>query len=119
MSAIEYTWRDSELRSWPLRAINSVGSGIRRFGIDKPTLSAQAVVQSAIKAAGSDDFGGESYREPLDVFIGACHEEAELTTFGRLLIGKMLQRALSNRLRVRPGVTDHPTLPPHSLIRPP
>jgi hypothetical protein len=115
---VEYTWRDSELRSWPLRALNSVGSGLSRFGIDKPTLSAQAVVQSAIKAAGSDDFGGESYREPLDVFIGACHAEAELTTFGRLLITKMLQRALSNRLAVRRWVSEHPTVTKQTVTGP-
>ena len=60
---------------------------------------------AAIKLAGSDDFGSDSYREPLEVYLRACEDEAELTTFGRLLVSKMLARALANRIAA-PGLVE-------------
>lgn len=107
MTAAEYTWRDSELRSRPVRAFNAVGAGLARLGFDRPALTPESVVAAAKKAAGSDDFGSDSYAEPLEVFISACHAEAELTTFGRFLISKMLQRALANRLALQSWATGH------------
>jgi Sulfotransferase family len=104
----EYTWRDSELRSPPLRAVNAVGAGLRRLGLDRPALTPDSVAAAAVKQAGSDDFGTASYREPLEVFTAACREEAELTTFGRFLVAKMLQRALANRLALQHWAAGHP-----------
>ena len=85
MSEVEYTWRDSELRSRPLLALNWVGARLARFGLDLPSLTPASVMKAAAKMAGSDDFGSDSYREPLEVFLRSCEDEAELTTFGRLL----------------------------------
>jgi hypothetical protein len=117
-AAVEYTWRDSELRSAPLRAVNSVGAGLARLGIDRPALTSESVVASAVKAAGCDDFGSDSYREPLDVFVTACRDEAELTTFGRFLIGKMLQRALTNRLALQRWAAEHPEVRSQAIEAP-
>ena len=85
MSTVEYTWRDSELRSPPLRALNWTGAQLARFGPELPSLRPSSVTAAAVKLAGSDDFGSDSYREPLEVYLRACEDEAELTTFGRLL----------------------------------
>jgi hypothetical protein len=107
-SGREYTWRDSELRSPPLRAVNAVGAGLARLGLDRPALTSESVIASAVKLAGSDDFGSDSYSEPLEVFLAACHSEAELTTFGKFLVGKMLQRALANRISLQRWAAAHP-----------
>ena len=72
MTDVQYTWRDAELRSPPLRALNSIGSRLARFGVELPSLSPDAVVASATKAAGSKELGSDSYREPLEVFLRAC-----------------------------------------------
>ena len=53
-----------------------------------------------MKAAGSDDLGSDSYVEPLEVFLAACEDEAELTTFGRFLVTRMLSAALTNRIEL-------------------
>jgi hypothetical protein len=103
-----FTWRDSELRSPPLRALNRVGAQLGRYGRELPALKSTSVMAAAVKAAGSDDFGSGSYREPLDVFLGACETEAELTTFGRILITKMLAGALTNRIELHRWSLDHP-----------
>ena len=118
MTAAEYTWRDSELRSPPLRAFNAAGSALRKAGFDRPRLTPESVVAAAIKQAGSDDFGTASYREPLEVFTAACRDEAELTTFGRFLVGKMLQRALANRLALQSWADVHPEVRAQTIASP-
>jgi Sulfotransferase family len=118
VTAVEYTWRDSELRSPPLRAFNSVAAGLRKMGLDRPALTSESVMAAAVRMAGSDDFGAESYREPLDVFISASRQEAELTAFGRFLVGKMLQRALANRLSLQRWATEHPEVRAETIAGP-
>lgn len=103
-----YTWRDSELTAPPLRALNAMGGGLARFGIERPTLRSDAVMAGAVKSAGSHDFGTDSFREPLEVFLESCREEAELTTFGRILVTKMLQSALANRIELHRWSSAHP-----------
>jgi hypothetical protein len=105
---IEYTWRDSELRSPPVRALNGIGAGLTRLGFNLPSMTPSSVVASATKAAGSDDLGDDSYREPLAVFLDSCEKEAELTTFGRILITKMLAAALTNRIALHRWSLQHP-----------
>ncbi len=108
MTDVSYTWRDSELQSKPLRALNRVGAQLSRFGVEFPSLTPTSIVESAIKVAGSKDLGTDSYLEPLSVFLKACIDEADLTTFGRLLISKMLAAALANRIDLHRWSLDHP-----------
>jgi len=103
-----YTWRDSELTSPPLRALNAVGSRLGRLGLHRPALTPESVMAGAVKIAGSDDFGSDSFAEPLDVFLEACRTEAELTTFGGILITKMLQASLANRIDLHRWTLEHP-----------
>jgi hypothetical protein len=118
VTVAEFTWRDSELTSRPLRAVNRVGEGLSRLGVDVPSLAPAAVVASAAKAAGSDDFGTDSFREPLSVFLEACEREADLTTFGRILISKMLSAALVNRIELHRWSSDHPEVAEERIERP-
>ena len=108
MTDVSYTWRDSELRSPPLRALNQVGARLARFGVTLPSLKPSSVVAAAAKAAGSDDLGSDSYREPLEVFLESCETEADLTTFGRLLISKLSSSALANRIALHRWSVEHP-----------
>lgn len=105
---LAYTFRDAELRSRPLRAVNAVGARLRRAGIDRPSLSVDAVVSAATKQAGSEELGSDSYLEPLTTFLGACEDEAELTTFGRFLVSRMLSGSLANRIELHRWADEHP-----------
>lgn len=118
MSDVEYTWRDSELRSRPLHAFNWVGRNLNGLGLDRPALTPAAVMKAATKEAGSDDFGSDSYREPLEVYLRACREEADLTTFGRLLISKMLSSSLANRIALSDWSNQHPEVRNERIERP-
>jgi hypothetical protein len=117
-SVVEYTWRDSELRSRPLLALNAAGSRLARLGLELPSLDPDSVVASAANAAGSDDLGSDSFREPLGVFLDACGTEAELTTFGRILITKMLAGALANRIALQRWVEEHPEVREERIVSP-
>jgi hypothetical protein len=79
-----------------------------RFGVTVPSLAAGSVIRAASRKAGSDDFGSDSFRQPLEVFLGSCADEAQLTTFGRLLVTKMLAAALTNRIQLHRWSLDHP-----------
>jgi hypothetical protein len=107
-STLEYTYRDAELRSRLLRAVNGVGSRLARAGVSIPSLAPDKVAAAAVKAAGSTDFGSDSYREPLETFLAAADDEAELTTFGRFLVTRMLSGALANRIELHRWVSEHP-----------
>ena len=48
-----YTWRDSELQSKPLRALNKVGAQLSRMGVTRPSLTPSSIVAAAVKTAGS------------------------------------------------------------------
>jgi hypothetical protein len=104
----DVTYRDAELRSRPIKAVNALGAQLSRTGAQVPSLAPDKVLAAAVKAAGSDDLGSDSYREPLERFLGACGDEAELTTFGRFLITRMLTSALTNRIELHRWVTEHP-----------
>jgi hypothetical protein len=106
----DYTWRDSELSSPPLKVLNRVGARLARMGLERPSLTPASVVAAAVKQAGSADLGSDSYREPLEVFLASCRREAELTTFGRILITKMLAAALANRIELHRWSLAHPAV---------
>jgi Sulfotransferase family len=108
MSEVASSWRDSELRSRPLRALNWAGCRLARVGLDLPSLSSSSIMKAASKSAGSDDFGSDSFREPLEIFLRSCRDEADLTTFGRILISTMLASALSNRIQLKRWSLEHP-----------
>ncbi len=117
-STVDYTWRDSELSSPPLKALNAVGRTIGRLGREVPSLAPSGVVRAATKKAGSHDLGSDSYREPLEVFLASCETEAELTTFGRILITKMLSGALTNRIELHRWALDHPAIAKEAIDSP-
>jgi hypothetical protein len=88
------------------------------LGLELPSLAPASVVASAAKAAGSDDLGSDSFREPLGVFLDACETEAELTTFGRILITKMLAGALANRVALQRWAEQHPEVREERIVSP-
>jgi len=117
-ATLDFTWRDSELTSPPLRALNAVGNAIKRLGREVPSLDPAGVVRAATKKAGCHDLGSDSYEEPLEVFLASCEAEAELTTFGRILVTKMLAAALTNRIELHRWSLDHPAVAKETIDSP-
>jgi hypothetical protein len=88
------------------------------MGITIGSLSADAVVAAAAKAAGSSDFGSDSYREPLEIYVRACHDEADLTPFGRIVVAKMLAAPLVSRIELHRWARSHPEVRDEVIVSP-
>ena len=90
-----------------LRALNAAGAALGRVGW-QPSLDPDDIVARAIDAAGSDDLGGDSFREPLERYVESAEREANLSTFGRLALRGMLVTQLEKRIALRAWTHAHP-----------
>lgn len=63
-------------------------------------LDPDALVASATRVTGTDDFGGTSWRTGLDLLCASLADEAELHSVGAALTRAELLRTLVNRLRI-------------------
>jgi hypothetical protein len=110
MTAPAYGFRDAELRSRALRALNWGGDRLAALGLEVPSLTSEAIVRVARKRAGCRDLGGDSFREPLDRYLEAAREEADLDLFGRLAVRGMLVDSLCNRIELARWAREHPEI---------
>ena len=69
-----------------------------------------ALVDAARQQSGLDDFGGDSYREGLEVYCASVASEAQLNDFGRGAIHGSIVGCLVNRLRVVDWAAQHPAV---------
>ncbi len=73
-------------------------------------LDADTLLAAASEQTGLDDFGDPSFREPLDLLLGAIEESAGLSPFGRLGIGALLTQLAKNRLLVEDTIRSYPEI---------
>jgi hypothetical protein len=76
------------------------GRTLRRFGVDAPSLDADALHRAAQRRAGRSDYGAWDFTEPLERLLKAYHDEAKLTTLGRVTVREYLVSLLDNLLRM-------------------
>lgn len=95
-----------------------LGGGIRRVGVQWPSLDEQNLLDTAMRRAGSDDFGGQEFRDGLRVLLDSVQNEADLTTLGRLSCRETLIRYLENRLRLTEHRARHPEVAKQVIERP-
>ncbi|MGH7062614.1 MAG: sulfotransferase family protein [Stellaceae bacterium] len=79
---------------------------------------AAELIARARRRTGLDDFGETRFAGPLDIFLRACREEADLSLFGRAALSWDTVRFLCNLLRLhaeetrRPQILDQPIRQP-------
>lgn len=112
-----FSYRDGGLHSRALRAVNTAGRLVEPLGW-KPSLAPASIIAAARKAAGSADLGGESVREPLERYVEAAEREAELTTFGRMAVRRMLVGSLATRIRLHRYAGEHPEVRDEEVAAP-
>lgn len=84
-------------------------------------LNADALVEAAIKETGLDDFGGDSWREGLDVLVrdfNAGLAKGWMNQMGRDLCAKDSVHYLTRRLLVEEHHRQHPELAQRPIERP-
>ena len=67
-----------------------------------------ALIAAACAQTGLEDFGGDSFREGLEVFCESASAEAQLNPVGSAVIPGAILSCLVNRLRVTDWVKQHP-----------
>lgn len=68
------------------------------------------VVDRAKREAGLDDFGGDSWREGLEVLVRAAETEASFNEYGEQAFYASLVRPLVNRLHIEHWYAEHPEI---------
>jgi hypothetical protein len=88
------------------------------LGWTLPSLEPQDLLDAAVRRAGSSDFGGDGFREGMDVLLDSVEREADLSTLGRISCRETLLRYLENRLRLTEYRTQHPEVADEVIERP-
>jgi hypothetical protein len=73
-------------------------------------MDAAELIETAKAEAGLEDFGGESFRQGLEVLVTALVAEGELSEAGRHVARGHLLRLLTNRLRIEDWYRRHPEI---------
>lgn len=105
-------------RPFGIKALNRVGGGFRRIGLNWPSLDQQDLLDEAVRRAGSNDFGGDGFLEGMAELLDSIDREADLSTLGRVSCRETLLRYLENRLRLIEYRTQHPEVADEVIERP-
>lgn len=78
----------------------------------------EAFIAAAVEHTGLDDFGGDSYREGLDVYCASVEANATFNDIGNAAVPGAIVGALSNRLRVFDWAKHHPEVAAEQIEAP-
>nr|VFJ88478.1 MAG: Sulfotransferase family protein [Candidatus Kentron sp. H]VFJ92797.1 MAG: Sulfotransferase family protein [Candidatus Kentron sp. H]VFJ94764.1 MAG: Sulfotransferase family protein [Candidatus Kentron sp. H] len=81
-------------------------------------LCADALLEKAARQTGLADFGGDAFREPLEILLQSLREEGRLSTRGVFIMGQTLPRLLTNRLLTEQAFADNPAMNDTPIHRP-
>jgi len=101
-----------------VRMFNAVGRLLGRIGLRGASLDEASLLAAARRITRLEDFGDESFREPLGVLLRAYEEEAELHRAGRWLVRLSTLALLCNRLRIQHELATHPEILDKPMRRP-
>ena len=94
----------------PMRALNTVLRGARALGLARFKLDRDTLLAAARKATGLQDFGDDSFLDPMQRLIVALEVEAELNPVGRFMNRTNILRLLKHRLYAQDLLTRHPEI---------
>jgi hypothetical protein len=99
-------------------ALNAGGRALRRLGMEPPSLDDESLRRAARRRAGSSDFGGWKFDEPLGRLLESYRDEAELTTLGRITVRELLVSLLDNLLRMEAERAANPAIERQRIVAP-
>ena len=94
----------------PIRLLNAVLGGARALGLARFELEPDRLVAQARKETRLQDFGDESFLQPMELLIRSLQEEADLNPLGRFMNRTNILRLLKHRLYVQDLVKRHPEI---------
>lgn len=81
-------------------------------------MRAEELIAEAREQTGLDDFGGDSFREGLDVWCDAVVAEAQLNDFGNIAVRANAVGSLANRLKITEYHRQHPEVASETIDEP-
>jgi hypothetical protein len=90
-----------------------MGKGLSWLSLDEKILLGEAC-----KRVGLDDFGDDSFREPLRLLLNSYETEADLNFIGRICVHNDILRLLGNRLRLVEDRQRFPDIAAEIIRRP-
>jgi hypothetical protein len=110
------SWEPGPRPAWVQHAID--GEGGPELAIAAAPFDAAQLVGEAVFRSGTDDFGGDSFVEPLDVLVDALEREADLHIVGRWRAREVVVRYLESRLRLTAALVEDPAIDDRRVIAP-
>ncbi len=101
-----------------VRGLNLGGRTLRRLGVDTPALDADSLHRAAERRAGSSRYGAWDFAEPLERLLKSYHDEANLTTLGRITVREYLVSLLDNLLRMETERAANPSIEQQRITSP-
>ena len=95
---------------WPMRLLNSALRAGRSLGLARFDLEPNALLARARRETGLQDFGDETFLQPMQGLIHALQEEADLNPVGRFIHRANILRLLKHRLYVQDLLQRHPQI---------
>ncbi len=102
----------------PVRALNGFGRAVRRVRPRFGQLDADALVNKAKESAKLDDFGGDGWREGLEILVDSANSEGRLSQLGLLVMQSIINDTLQTRLRVVDWSNRHPEVTSEQVTAP-
>ena len=81
-------------------------------------IQVEQLVETAVTRTGSDDFGGETWREGLDVLVDSITGESALNELGESVMTDQIVSLLVNRLEVEQWFAEHPEIEEQEIVAP-
>jgi hypothetical protein len=81
-------------------------------------LDADALLEKAARQTGLSDFGGNAFREPLEILLRSLRDEARLNTRGVIMMHGTMLRLLTNRLLTEKAFAENPAMTGTPVARP-
>ena len=76
------------------------------------------LIEAAVTRVGSDDFGGDTWREGLDVLVGSLAADSALNELGESVMTDQIVGLLVNRLEVEQWYARHPEIEEQDIVAP-
>ena len=83
-----------------------------------PSLTVEELIDTACARAGSDDFGPDTWREGLEILVGALNREGNLNELGVAVFTDQIVGNLVNRLEVEQWYAQHPEIDEQEIVAP-
>ncbi|HWB58956.1 MAG TPA: hypothetical protein VG733_05670, partial [Chthoniobacteraceae bacterium] len=81
-----------------IQILNRAGNLLEKAGLPRFRADEGILVDAARRQAGLDDFGDDSFREPLRRLVDSLVKDARLNTLGKIAARQEILQLLVNRL---------------------